>query len=97
MTFRDTVNDELAALKIKAEYVEVQDYPSYSIHKLKIISSARISRNRLDRLESNIEEKAGFLPQVSKYDDVLEISEMSPIPSVIMAEAIKEKLSKTGF
>ena len=97
MAFRDIVNDELAALKIKAEYVGVQDSPSYSIHKLKIISSPRISRNRLDRLESNIEEKAGFLPQVSKHDDVLEISEMRPIPNVIMSEAIKDKLSHTGL
>ena len=97
MAFRDIVNDELAALKIKAEYVGVQDYPSYSIHKLRIISSSRISRNRLDRLESNIEEKAGFLPHVSKHDDVLEISEMMPIPNVIMAESIKDKLSKPGF
>ena len=97
MAFKDIVNDELAALKIKAEYVGVQDYPSYSIHKLKIISSPRISRNRLDRLESNIEEKTGILPRVSKHDDVLEISEMRPIPSVIMAEAIKDKLSQTGL
>lgn len=97
MVFRDIVNDQLVALKIKAEYMGVQDYPSYSIHILKIISSPRISRNRLDSLEANIEEKTGFFPQISKHDDVLEIIEMNPIPNAIMAEVIKDKLPKTGF
>lgn len=97
MDFKDIVYEELAALKIKAKYVVKHDFPSYSSHQLKIVSSPRISRDRLDRLESNIEEKTGILPRVSKHDDVLEISEMRPIPSVIMAEAIKDKLSQTGL
>lgn len=97
MDFKDIIFDELEALKIKADYVGVQVFSSYSRHQLKIISSPRISRNRLDRLEFNIEEKVGFLPQVSKSEDMLEITEKNLEQNVIKAEIVKDKLSQSKF
>ncbi len=97
MDFKDIIIEELEALRIKADYVGVREFSSYSRHQLKIISSLRISRNRLDRLESNIGEKAGFLPQVSKYEDVLIITEKNSELNVIKADTIKDKLSQSGL
>lgn len=97
MDFKDIIIDELGALKIKADYVGVREFSSYSSHQLKIISSPRISRSRLDRLESNIEEKVGFLPQVSKYEDVLIITEKNSELNVIKADTIKDKLYQSEF
>ena len=97
MAFKDIIIDELKALRIKADYVGVQEFFSYSKHKFKINSSPKISRNRLDRLEFNIEEKVGFLPQVSKHEDMLEITEKNYEPHVIKAEIVKDKLSQSKF
>lgn len=84
-------------MKIKADYVEEKDFPSYSSHQIKITSSTRISRNRLDKLESAIEKRVGYLPQVSKYEDILEITEKKPAPNVIKADSIKDKLAQSEF
>ena len=97
MDFKDIVFNELAALKIKADYVEEKDFSSYSSHQLKITSSTRISRNRLDKLESAIEKRVGYLPQVLKYEDILEITEKKPAPNVIKADSIKDKLVQSEF
>ena len=97
MNFKDIVINELKALKNIADYVGVQEFSSYSSHQLKIISSPRISRSRLDRLESNIKEKVGFLPQVSKYEDVLKITEKNSELNVIKADTIKDKLYQSEF
>ena len=97
MDFKDIIIDELGALKIKADYVGIREFSSYSSHQLKIISSPRISRSRLNRLESNIEEKVGFLPQVSKYEDVLIITEKNSELNVIKADTIKDKLYQSEF
>lgn len=97
MDFKDIIIDEIEALRIKADYVGVQKFYSYSSHQLKIISSSRVSRSRLDRLESNIEEKVGFIPQVSKYEDTLKITEKNPELNVIKADTIKDKLSQSEF
>lgn len=97
MDFKDIVFAELAALKIKADYFGKKDFPSYSNHQLKITSSPRISKNRLDRLESNIAEKVGYLPKVLKYGDVLEITEKKIELNVIKADVAKNKLKKSEF
>lgn len=97
MDFKNIIIDELGALKIKAEYIGVQEFFSYSSHHLKIISSSRISRNRLDRLESSIEEKVGYFPHVSKNEDILEITEKKPEPNAIKADSIKSKSSHSEF
>ena len=73
----------------------MQEFFSYSIHQLRIISSPRISRKRLDKLESNIKEKAGYLPKISKYEDILEVTEKKSEPNVIEADAIKDKLGQS--
>lgn len=97
MDFKDIVYEELAALKIKAKYVLKHDFPSYSSHQLKIVSSPRISRCRLDKLESAIEKRVGYLPQVSKYEDILGITEKKPVPNVIKANSIKDNLAQSEF
>ena len=97
MDFKDIIIDELESLRTKADYVGVQEFYSYLSHQLKIISSSRVSRSRLDRLESNIEEKVGFLSQVSKYEDALKITEKNPELNVIKADTIKDKLSQFEF
>ena len=95
MDFKDVVIRELETLKIKADYVGVQEFFSYSSHRLKITSSPRISRSRLDKLESNIEGKVGYLPQISKHEDVLEVTEKNPEPNIIKAVAVKDKLAQS--
>lgn len=97
MDFKDVVIRELETLKIKADYVGAQEFFSYSSHRLKITSSPRISRSRLDKLESNIEDKVGYLPQISKHEDVLEVTEKNPEPNIIKAVAVKDKLAQSEF
>lgn len=97
MNFKDIVINELKALKIKADYVGEHEFYSYSSHKLKIVSSPRISKSRLARLESNIEKKIDFLPLVSKHADVLEITEKNSEPNIIKADTVKGKLPLSGF
>ena len=97
MLFSNIILDELETLKIKADYIGLQEFPSYSRHQLKITSSLRISRNRLDRLVSNIAEKVGYLPKVSKYEDVLEITEKNLEANVIKADVVMDKLKQSEF
>ena len=51
----------------------------------------------MDKLESNIAEKVGYLPKVLKYGDVLEITEKKIELNVIKADVAKNKSRQSEF
>ena len=84
--------------RIKCEILGCEKFYSYSRLCLKIASSPRISQNRLSKIESCLENEIGFLPKITRQDDLLYVEIRNEVPSTISLSSLHQgKLVPSGF
>lgn len=84
--------------RIKCEILGCEKFYSYSRLCLKIASSPRISQNRLSRIESCLENEIGFLPKITRQDNLLYVEIRNEVPSTISLSSLQQgKLVPSGF
>ena len=84
--------------RIKCEILGCEKFYSYSRLCLKIASSPRISQNRLSKIESCLENEIGFLPKITRQDDLLYVEIRNEAPSTISLTSVQQgKLATSGF
>lgn len=84
--------------RIKCEILGCEKFYSYSRLCLKIASSPRISQNRLSKIESCLENEIGFLPKITRQDDLLYVEIRNEVPSTISLSSLQQgKLVPSGF
>ena len=93
MDIRDMLVKAFEVEKIKCELLGSEELHSYTKFNFKIASSTRISRQRLDRVEENIERELGFLPKITKQADKLSVEVKNSEPHSISLESVMSKLS----
>ena len=84
--------------RIKCEILGCEKFYSYSRLCLKIASSPRISQDRLSKIESCLENEIGFLPKITRQDDLLYVEIRNEAPSTISLTSVQQgKLATSGF
>lgn len=83
---------------IKCEILGCEKFYSYSRLCLKIVSSPRISQDRLSKIESCLENEIGFLPKITRQDDLLYVEIRNEVPSTISLASVQQcKTVPSGF
>ena len=84
--------------RIKCEILGCEKFYSYSRLCLKIASSPRISQDRLFKIESCLENEIGFLPKITRQDDLLYVEIRNEVPSTISLASVQQcKTVPSGF
>lgn len=84
--------------RIKCEILGCEKFYSYSRLCLKIVSSPRISQDRLSKIESCLENEIEFLPKITRQDDLLYVEIRNEVPSTISLTSPQQgKLAASGF
>ena len=83
---------------IKCEILGCEKFYSYSRLCLKTASSPRVSQNRLSKIESCLENEIGFLPKITRQDNLLYVEIRNEVPSKISLTSLQHgKLATSGF
>lgn len=81
---------------IKCEILGCEKFYSYSRLCLKIASSPRISQDRLSRIESCLREEIGFLPKITRQDNLLYVEIRNEVSSQISLASVQGKFASSG-
>lgn len=82
--------------RIKCEILGCEKFYSYSRLCLKIASSPRISQDRLSRIESCLREEIGFLPKITRQDNLLYVEIRNEVSSQISLASVQGKFAPSG-
>lgn len=93
MSWDTRILKELAHSKISTEFIECEKLHSFSRLYFKIVSSTRISNNRLSKIASCLKEEIGFLPKITRQDDMLYVEIRNEEPSYIGIASVQDKLT----
>lgn len=83
--------------RIKCEILGCEKFYSYSRLCLKIASSPKISQDRLSKIESCVENEIGFLPKITRQDNLLYVEIRNEVPSTISLASLQQgKFAPSG-
>lgn len=97
MDFKQSVTDAFNSFRIKVSFLRMRDSYSYTLYELKILSSLKISKERVANVASALSALLNRGIRLIKLDDTFRLEVGREKGSVVSFSEIEEKIKESSF